>query len=151
MAAGGAYAQIAQVGANVITYTDRNVLSNTTYFYRVRAYRTATGFSLPSNEVSITIPNLSPAAPSNLRVTTTSRTSLRIAWNDNATNEQGFYIERSIDGVNFTRVKTITDPNITSTQVQGLTPNTLYYFRVQAYNNYGVSPYSNVISRITLP
>jgi len=150
MTLGGVYAKIGQVGANIITYTDTKVASNTTYFYRVRAFRTATGYSLPSNEVSITTPILTPAAPSNLRVTATNRTSIRVAWNDNSSNETGFYVERSTDGVNFTRVMTV-GANILNALVQSLLPNTLYYFRVQSYNSYGGSAYSNVVSRITLP
>jgi FtsP/CotA-like multicopper oxidase with cupredoxin domain len=147
---GGTYAKIGQVGANIITYTDLKSASNTTYFYRVRAFRTATGFSLPSNEASATTPILTPAAPSNLRVTATNRTSIKVAWNDNSTNETGFYVERSTDGVNFTRVMTRV-ANSLNALVQSLLPNTLYYFRVQSYNSYGTSAYSNVVSRITLP
>ncbi len=134
----------------MISYADNAVLSNTTYFYRVRAFRTVGGVSLPSNEVSITTPVLTPIAPSNLRVMATARTTVNLRWNDNSTNESGFYIERSTDGVTFTRVLT-RGVNIVNGQVTGLTPNTLYYFRVQAYNAYGVSVYSNIIFTTTLP
>ena len=45
----GTYQQVAQVAANVITYTDVNVSSSTTYCYRVTAYNAA-GSSGYSNE-----------------------------------------------------------------------------------------------------
>jgi hypothetical protein len=47
------FAQIATVGANVTTYSNKNLTRNTTYRYRVRAYN-ATGNSGYSNIVSAT-------------------------------------------------------------------------------------------------
>jgi FtsP/CotA-like multicopper oxidase with cupredoxin domain len=148
---GGTYATIATVGAGVRTYDDAGVVGGTTYFYQVIAFRTNGGLSAPSNEVSIALPSLVPAAPANLRILRTYRRTITLAWQDLATNDRGVYIERSTDGVTFTRVRTITDPNITRADVQNLTPNTLYYFRVQYYNRYGASAYSNIISGTTLP
>jgi hypothetical protein len=51
--AGGNYQQIATVGANVIKYSDTNLIEDTTYYYRVRAYNDA-GYSPYSNEDSNT-------------------------------------------------------------------------------------------------
>ena len=150
-ASGGVYAVVAQVARNIITYTDSSVQSNTTYQYQVRAFRTNGGPSLPSNEVSITVGLLVPIAPANLRVTRTNRRSVNLAWQDLATNERGVYVERSTNGVTFTRVLTTAGRNITTAQVNGLSPNTPYYFRVQYYNTYGGSLYSNVVTTTTLP
>lgn len=47
--AGGSYAQIADLGPNVTTYSDRGLTTNTTYTYRARAYN-AGGHSPYSNE-----------------------------------------------------------------------------------------------------
>ena len=65
MILGGVYATLARSGANVISYAATRS-SNTTYFYRVRAFRTVSGVSLPSNEVFVTTPVLTPMRPSNL-------------------------------------------------------------------------------------
>jgi len=48
---GGAYAEIAAVGANVISYANTGLAAGTTYFYRVRAHNDA-GNSAYSNEAS---------------------------------------------------------------------------------------------------
>jgi hypothetical protein len=49
----GTYSQIATVGTNVTTYSDTGLSASTTYYYRVRAYSTASD-SQYSNEVSVT-------------------------------------------------------------------------------------------------
>jgi subtilisin family serine protease len=51
----GTYSQVATVGANVTTYSDTGLNGSTTYYYRVRAYKTA-GDSSYSNEASATTP-----------------------------------------------------------------------------------------------
>ncbi len=63
--AGGTYSQIATVGADVVTYSNTGLASNTTYYYRVRATN-AGGDSPYSNEANATTPDVAPAAPSGL-------------------------------------------------------------------------------------
>lgn len=82
------------------------------------------------------------AAPSNLTATT-SGTSAILNWTDNATNEEGFKIERNhteIDSVG-PDVTTYTDPNLFSGT---------YAYRVRAFNSGGFSGFSNTAST-TIP
>jgi hypothetical protein len=89
-----------------------------------------------------------PAAPSNLTATRLNNTRIRINWQDNSNNEDGFKIERSTDGVNFTQIATV-GANTTSFTNSGLSRNTTYYYRVRAFNQAGDSAYSNVASATT--
>lgn len=60
---GGSSAEFSQIGvvsANSTSYNDTNVLSNTAYAYRVRAFN-GTGTSAYSNEASVITPATSPA------------------------------------------------------------------------------------------
>lgn len=89
-----------------------------------------------------------PAAPSALDATANGNSEATLMWTDNSTNELLFNIESSTDGINYTGVAAV-EANITYFVVTGLTPSTLYYFRVNAENAAGVSPYSNVDTAVT--
>jgi hypothetical protein len=59
---GGAWGQVATVGANVTAWSDSGLSASTTYFYRVRANNSA-GDSAYSNEASATTPAGPPPPP----------------------------------------------------------------------------------------
>jgi hypothetical protein len=87
-----------------------------------------------------------PAAPSNLTATP-GKKSVTLNWTDNSSNETGFKIERSTDGVNFSQITT-TGANVTSYKNVSLTSGTTYYYRVRATNAAGDSAYSNTASAV---
>lgn len=88
-----------------------------------------------------------PAAPSTLRATPIVSGSSTLTWLDNANNEDGFKIERSISGGTFSQIATV-GANVTSYKATGLTVSrsTIYRFRVRAFNTAGNSAYSNTVS-----
>jgi hypothetical protein len=145
----GSYAQIATVGAGVTSYSDGGLAPATQYTYRVRAYNSA-GASPYSNEASATTADVPPAAPSNLATTAATSTRINLTWVDNSTNESGFLVERR-DGPagSYAQVATL-GAGVTSYRDGGLTPSTLYTYRVRAYNAAGTSAYSNQSSSTTL-
>jgi Ca2+-binding RTX toxin-like protein len=87
-------------------------------------------------------------APSNLTVTATSSTTVRLMWNDNSPNEQNFFIFRSTDDVNFAKVIT-TPADAVSWIDQSLTPGTTYFYRMKAHALTANSGYSNIDSATT--
>jgi fibronectin type 3 domain-containing protein len=148
--AGGTYAQVATVGANVTTFTNSGLLANTTYFYRVSATN-ASGDSAFSTEASATTPAMVPAAPSALAATTEATNRIRLNWTDNASNESGFAIERKTGaGGTYAQVANV-GANVTTYTNSGLLANTQYYYRVRATNAAGASAYSAEASATTLP
>jgi hypothetical protein len=89
-----------------------------------------------------------PTAPSNLSASAQSSSSIKLSWTDNATNETGFKLERSLDGQSFSQIATLGE-NTTSFTDTGLNANTTYSYRVRAYNGVGDSAYSNIAQATT--
>lgn len=71
-----------------------------------------------------------------------------LSWNDNSSNESGFRIERSSDGQSFSQIATV-GVNTTTYADTGLQSNTTYWYRVNAYNEFGESGYTNVVNLTT--
>jgi hypothetical protein len=148
----GPWTQIATIGpmggvGGTVNYIDTNVEPKMTYYYRVAAFN-ASGVSPYSNEAMVVTPGEIPEAPSDLFIVSTWTTLINMAWTDNSLNELGFHVERSTDGVNWLRIATV-QANVESYTDWGLRRQTTYWYRVQAYNNDGVSAFSNVVSATT--
>jgi hypothetical protein len=84
-------------------------------------------------------------APSNLRTTTVTATSVTLAWNDNAANETGFQLERSNNNKTFALIAT-PGANVLEFTDTNVTANKTYYYRLRAFNAGGNSAYSNTLT-----
>ena len=144
----GSFTQVSTTNSNITTYTTTGLTANTTYTYRVRAYN-ASGDSVYSNEI-IAVPTDVPLAPTNLVVTATSGGAITLTWTDNVVNETGFRIERKTGTGSYAEIATV-GVNATSYTNSGLTSNTIYLYRVRAYNAAGNSAYSNETSAVLAP
>ncbi len=87
-----------------------------------------------------------PTAPTNLTAQAVSTSQINLNWTNQATNQTGFELQRSLDQTNWSTVVTQTG---TSFQNSGLTPGTLYYYRVLAKNNQLNSAFSNIAQAAT--
>jgi hypothetical protein len=144
---GGIYAQVGTVGpgtAAAFSDQDPALLPQTTYFYRVRAFSNAGGYSAYSSpEASATTP-VGLAAPGSLTAQDSAGTEVDLAWTYSATNEDGLKVERKV-GATGTYVQLATLPaGVLSFADIDITPATTYYYRVRAFSaSLGNSPYSN--------
>ncbi len=93
----------------------------------------------------------SPNAPSNLKASATSSSSISLSWTDNASNESGFKVERAPGGTTSFVEMAILGANVTSYLNTGLSASTSYSYRVRAYNSAGNSAYSNTATVPTQP
>ena len=95
------------------------------------------------------VPTNAVGTPSNLVAATQSTSQINLSWIDNATNETGFRVDQSFDGVTWTTIATL-GANSTSLSAIALTAGTNYAFRVSAFNVTSVSDFSNVVTTATL-
>lgn len=91
-----------------------------------------------------------PADPSGLSATTPpSSNQVVLSWVDNASNEVGHEVERSLSGSSSWQTLVTSGPDITSYEDNEVIPNTTYDYRVRAYNGSGFSNYTNVVTLTT--
>jgi endoglucanase len=146
--AGGTYSQIGTAGQNATTFNDPTVAANTTYYYRVRAYKGSTDTAY-SNEAHAT--TAIPTAPTGLSATAVSSSQVNLGWTDNSDNETGFKVERKTGaGGTYAQIGTA-GQNATTYSDVTVAANTTYYYRVRAYNALGDSGYSNEPNVTTPP
>ncbi|MBI3962352.1 MAG: fibronectin type III domain-containing protein, partial [Deinococcus sp.] len=82
-----------------------------------------------------------PQPASGLGAVASGSNRVNLSWQDNASNETGFKIERKTTGT-WSQIAT-TGANLTSYQDTSLIAGTTYWYRVRAYNEQGDSIYSN--------
>ncbi|MCH5230830.1 MAG: fibronectin type III domain-containing protein [Muribaculaceae bacterium] len=87
--------------------------------------------------------------PTNLKVTKQEKTSLTLSWDLNKNTANGFEIEVSTDGKNFTKAGEAAAA-ATSATITGLTEKTNYQVRVRSAGNGLVSDYSDVLATETI-
>ncbi len=128
-------------GTGAMSFVDTTVASGATYRYRVGAVNFAgTSYSAMSLAAVVVL----PVAPTNFTYTLQAApTRVQLAWRDASTNENGFVVQRSVDGVTWTQLTvqgasggTGSNRNWTdTTAVLGTT----YQYRVAARSANGLS------------
>lgn len=137
------WTEIDTVGAGVTTYQNTGLTSNTTYYYRVRAYDGSDN-STYSNTANALTPLQTPTS---LAVAQRLSTKLRITWSDSNSDEDGFKLERSPAGAG--TWAQIATPTASPYDDTGLSANTAYDYRIRAYDGSNHSAYSSTATGTT--
>ena len=88
------------------------------------------------------------AAPSNLRATVLSETSIKLDWSYSLNDHDGFRIDRKVgSGGTWSLNHATVGPSIRTFTDTGLTTGTTYYYRVRAYYSTYYSSYSDEVIR----
>ena len=89
-----------------------------------------------------------PADPTGLSASAASSSQISLSWTDNATDEETYQVEQSLDGVNFSIIAVL-GADSTSYSDTGLSASTEYFYQVNASNAAGDSAYTNIASATT--
>ncbi len=117
-------------------------------------------FGIANGTVPCTDPevnNSAPAAPTRIKASALSRSSIVIEWYDNSYNEDHFRIERSTNKTDWTLAALVTptwerwSPQTLMLDYAdtALTSGTIYYYRIRAENLFGNSDYSETAETST--
>ena len=133
-------------GESIITYTDTQATSGTTYTYTVRAYSGNTMSSYDKTGKSIkrlSQPTLSSASYSNSGVT--------VKWSK-VSGATGYYVYRKTVGGSWSKIASINSSSTISYTDSKVSNNTTYYYTVRAVNGNTLSYYDTaglVVTTVT--
>ncbi len=90
-----------------------------------------------------------PVSPVNLKAQAQSQTKVKLTWADQAGNETGYQVYRSLSRYGSYALIASLAANTTSYVDHSGTKNTTYFYKVQAVTNMVTSDYSNTVSTTT--
>ena len=154
----GAYEKIGSVSSTNVTIT--NLQPGTTYYVKIRAFRTVNGTTTYakeySNEVKVTTKGTNIDEDStlgkvtNLKLTSVTETTAKFTWNK-VSNATGYEVYvRTVNG-SYEKIGNATNNNVT---INSLTEGTTYYIKVRAFRTVNgtttyAKEYSNEVKFVT--
>ena len=132
---GGKWTQIAKTSSNAtVTYAVNGLKADTTYTFRVRAYKTAAGKTIYSEYTRLAA-KTRIAKVASFRVTGTTTSAVELSWNKN--DKATGYIIETYRGGKWTVIATTKNNTTLRFTVKGLARNTTYSFRIKAFRKTG--------------
>jgi hypothetical protein len=132
---------MAELSADVTSFTDRDLVSGTTYTYVVRAFNAEAYADSGSLEVTTASGLL---APTNLR-TSTAKGAVNLSWTDTNTIESGYEILRGPAVDSLTRL-TLVPANTTTFADRTVVRGSTYFYQVRGIQDTITGPVSSTVS-----
>lgn len=143
------FVQIDTVAGGVESYSDLTVEASIDYSYRVRAYKDS---SCPWDSAysGTASAQTFPAASNSLTATALNSRMVKLEWDDNASDEDGFEVEVQVFSGDFVKVVDLPANSVSYVDTASLDAETEYVYRIRPYRGVDTSPYSNQASAVTL-
>ena len=128
----GTYKSVKTItSGSTVSYTDKSLATGTTYYYKVRAYRTVDKKKVYSSYSSIVSAKPVLKTPS-VKLTSGSKKAT-IKW-EKISGASGYEVYRATSkSGKYSKIKTITKNSTVSYVNSSLTKNKTYYYKVRAY------------------
>ena len=135
---GKKYSKIKTLKASTTAYTNTSLTAGQKYYYSIASYKnTSTGavaIGPKSSAVNaLTISSSKLSYPSGFAVKEVATDAIKLVWNKSS-NASGYYIYRSIDNKNFSRIKALPSSSTSYTDI-ALYLDTTYYYKIVSYVN----------------
>ena len=135
---GKKYSKIKTLTAYTTAYTNTSLTAGKKYYYSIASYKnTSTGavaIGPKSSAVNaLTISSSKLSYPSGFAVKEVATDAIKLVWNKSS-NASGYYIYRSIDNKNFSRIKALPSSSTSYTNT-ALYLDTTYYYKIASYDN----------------
>ena len=112
------------------SFTDGKKTTGSTYYYKIRAYRTVSGKKIYGSFSDIVSVKLIPNTVKGVKASSASYSSLKISWSK-VSDASGYQVYRATSkNGKYTLVKTTTGTSYTDTK---RTTGTTYYYKIRAY------------------
>ena len=135
---GKTYSKIKTLTASTTAYTNTSLTAGKKYYYSIASYKnTSTGavaIGPKSSAVNaLTISSSKLSYPSGFAVKEVATDAIKLVWNKSY-NASGYYIYRSIDNKNFSKIKALPSSSTSYTDI-ALYLDTTYYYKIASYVN----------------
>ncbi len=131
--ANGTYTTVKTQTSNTASYTSNNCKSGTSYYYKVRAYKTNGNGAKIYGDYSAPVKMTTKPGVTTVSLSKASNTSVKIAWTKTTGSEAyEVYMATSKNGT-YTKIKTAQSGSTLSFTKTGLTKGQTYYFKIRSY------------------
>lgn len=132
--AAGPWASATTISYSATTYQDQGRPLEVLICYRIVA------INVYGESPSAATCTATPLAPSDLSAHSADATSIDVSWKDNSSFEDGYAIERAVDGpsITFSEIATV-GANVTTVHDATVVSDRRYYYRVRAKRDGGYS------------
>ncbi|MER0441886.1 fibronectin type III domain-containing protein [Emticicia sp. W12TSBA100-4] len=138
----------ADLDSNSVAATSIPIEEGLIYYFRVNASNKYGSSKYSATTKLDVVVSAAPNAPYDLKGTATA-SEVALKWGDDSNKEAAFDVERSADGITFTKLAS-TGRNEVSYVDKTVAEKTKYFYRVRATNVKGNSDYTNVL-QVTTP